>query len=33
MLLTFNFRYMHERLTKEEIEKVIESYKIMGWWP
>jgi hypothetical protein len=26
-------RYQHEKLTKEEVDKVIESYKAMGWWP
>ncbi|KAI9687131.1 MAG: hypothetical protein M1822_002542 [Bathelium mastoideum] len=27
------FRYKHERLTKAELEDVIESYKRMNWWP
>lgn len=27
------FRPQHERITKEEVEAVIESYKKMGWWP
>ncbi|ORX99895.1 NAD dependent epimerase/dehydratase family protein [Clohesyomyces aquaticus] len=27
------FQYEHPQLTKEEIEKVIESYRAMGWWP
>ncbi|KAF2751034.1 NAD dependent epimerase/dehydratase family protein [Sporormia fimetaria CBS 119925] len=27
------FTYQHQRITKEEVEKVIESYKSMGWWP
>ncbi|PPJ57160.1 hypothetical protein CBER1_08450 [Cercospora berteroae] len=27
------FRPQHERITKEEVESVIESYKTMGWWP
>ncbi|KAM3420316.1 hypothetical protein BST61_g3599 [Cercospora zeina] len=27
------FRPQHERITKEEVEAVIESYKTMGWWP
>ncbi|KAF9735930.1 hypothetical protein PMIN06_006843 [Paraphaeosphaeria minitans] len=27
------FTYQHEKLTKEEVETVIESYKTMGWWP
>jgi hypothetical protein len=26
-------RPKHERMTKEEIEDVIESYKRMKWWP
>jgi hypothetical protein len=28
-----SLRYQHEKLTKEEVDKVIESYKAMGWWP
>ncbi|KAF2099300.1 NAD dependent epimerase/dehydratase family protein [Rhizodiscina lignyota] len=28
-----SFEYKHPRLTKEEVEGVIESYKRMGWWP
>lgn len=32
-MLTTQRRYQHEKLTKEEVEKVIESYKAMGWWP
>ncbi|KAF1949426.1 NAD dependent epimerase/dehydratase family protein-like protein [Byssothecium circinans] len=27
------FKYKHEKLTKEGVEEVIESYKRMGWWP
>ncbi|KAF7195210.1 putative short-chain dehydrogenase/reductase family 42E member 2 [Pseudocercospora fuligena] len=27
------FRPQHERITKEEVQAVIESYKSMGWWP
>ncbi|KAK3208865.1 hypothetical protein GRF29_77g2216622 [Pseudopithomyces chartarum] len=27
------FRYQHESLTLEEVERVIASYKAMGWWP
>lgn len=27
------FEYKHPKLTKEELEKVIESYKRMNWWP
>ncbi|KAF2277426.1 NAD dependent epimerase/dehydratase family protein [Westerdykella ornata] len=27
------FQYSHPKITKEEVEKVIESYKSMGWWP
>jgi hypothetical protein len=26
-------RYKHPRLTKEEVESVIESYRRMNWWP
>lgn len=26
-------RYQHESLTLEEVERVIASYKAMGWWP
>lgn len=26
-------RYEHERLTKEGLLEVIESYKRMNWWP
>ena len=26
-------RPIHERLTKKEVEDVIESYKRMNWWP
>lgn len=25
--------YQHEQLTAEEVQKVLESYKVMGWWP
>ena len=28
-----SFEYNHPRLTKAEVESVIESYKRMGWWP
>lgn len=32
--LTFaHTRPMHEKITKEEVEAVIESYKRMNWWP
>ncbi|KAF1997581.1 NAD dependent epimerase/dehydratase family protein [Amniculicola lignicola CBS 123094] len=27
------FQYDHPQLTREEVEKVIDSYKAMGWWP
>ncbi|EME43983.1 hypothetical protein DOTSEDRAFT_71700 [Dothistroma septosporum NZE10] len=27
------FRPQHDRITTEQVEKVIESYKTMGWWP
>lgn len=27
------FEYKHPKLTKEEVESVIESYRRMGWWP
>ncbi|KAK4954560.1 hypothetical protein LTR10_007991 [Elasticomyces elasticus] len=27
------FRLRHERITKEEVQAVIESYKRMRWWP
>ncbi|KAK8225911.1 NAD dependent epimerase/dehydratase family protein [Phyllosticta capitalensis] len=27
------FEYKHAKLTKEELENVIESYKRMNWWP
>ncbi|GAB7363534.1 hypothetical protein MBLNU230_g3802t1 [Neophaeotheca triangularis] len=27
------FRYEKERITEEEVQRVIESYKRMGWWP
>ncbi|KAL1657242.1 hypothetical protein SLS61_000287 [Didymella pomorum] len=27
------FKYTHEKLTKEGVEEVIESYKRQGWWP
>ncbi|KAF2753199.1 NAD dependent epimerase/dehydratase family protein [Pseudovirgaria hyperparasitica] len=27
------FQYTHPKLTKEEVESVIESYKRMNWWP
>ncbi|KAI9700463.1 MAG: hypothetical protein M1820_006762 [Bogoriella megaspora] len=30
---TVGFRYKHERITKQEVEDVIESYKRMNWWP
>lgn len=33
MRLIFVCRYLHPRLTREELEGVIESYKRMGWWP
>jgi hypothetical protein len=32
-LRTNPFRYEHPKLTKAEIEDVIESYKRMKWWP
>lgn len=32
--LTFlGARPIHEKITKEEVEAVIESYKRMQWWP
>ncbi|KAF2132507.1 NAD dependent epimerase/dehydratase family protein [Dothidotthia symphoricarpi CBS 119687] len=27
------FTYTRDHITKEEVEKVIDSYKRMGWWP
>lgn len=27
------FTYKHERITKALMEEIIESYKLMGWWP
>lgn len=27
------FEYKHPKLTKQEVESVIESYRRMGWWP
>ncbi|KAL6704753.1 hypothetical protein ACN47E_007674 [Coniothyrium glycines] len=27
------FTYTHEKLTKESVEEIIESYKRMNWWP
>ncbi|CAK4030777.1 hypothetical protein CB0940_04760 [Lecanosticta acicola] len=27
------FRPQHERITQQEVERVIESYKTMNWWP
>jgi len=27
------FTYNHPRLTKQEIENIIESYRRMNWWP
>ncbi len=27
------YRPRHERITKEEVQAVIESYKRMKWWP
>lgn len=27
------FSYRHPRLTKEEVEAVIDSYRRVGWWP
>ncbi|KAF2464041.1 NAD dependent epimerase/dehydratase family protein-like protein [Lindgomyces ingoldianus] len=27
------FQYEHPQLTKDEIEKVVASYRTMGWWP
>ena len=27
------FRPKHERITKQEVEEIIESYKRMKWWP
>lgn len=29
----FFARPKHERISKEEVEDVIESYKRMNWWP
>ncbi len=26
-------RPLHEKMTKEEVQAVIESYKRMNWWP
>lgn len=26
-------RYLHPKLTRQEVEEVIESYRKMGWWP
>lgn len=28
-----NYRPEHERITKDEVEAVIESFKKMNWWP
>lgn len=33
MVMLTASRPKHERLTKAEVEDVIESYKRMGWWP
>ncbi|THW04847.1 NAD(P)-binding protein [Aureobasidium pullulans] len=30
---TVGFKYTHEKLTKQEVEAVIDSYKRMKWWP
>jgi len=30
---TLGFKYKHPKITKEEVEGVIESYKRMNWWP
>lgn len=30
---TVRHRYLHPQLTKDEIEKVLESYRKMNWWP
>jgi hypothetical protein len=27
------YRYKHPKLTKAEVEDIIESYKRMNWWP
>lgn len=27
------FTYKHEKLTKEAVEEIVESYKRMNWWP
>jgi hypothetical protein len=27
------YRYNHPKLTKKEVEDVIDSYKAMKWWP
>lgn len=31
--LTMPRRPKHERITKQEVEDVIESYRRMKWWP
>lgn len=28
-----NFTYTHDKVTKEDLEQIVESYKTMGWWP
>ncbi|KAJ4372469.1 hypothetical protein N0V83_004243 [Neocucurbitaria cava] len=30
---TTGFKYQHEKLTKESVVEVVESYKRMNWWP
>lgn len=32
-ILIISSRPLHARITKEEVEAVIESYKKMNWWP
>lgn len=31
--MTNTIRYKHEKLTKESVQEVIDSYKRMNWWP
>jgi hypothetical protein len=33
LVKTLDFEYEHPKMTKDELERVIESYKKMNWWP
>jgi len=33
LIQTVGFEYKHPKLTKEEVEDVIESYRRLNWWP